>query len=309
MQPAGRAPLIQAVDLWVRTPGFALSSLSFEVPRGVVLGVIGGPGSGKSLLTEVLAGLRSHDDGSLSVLGVDPRLKNLHVKSRVGLATGDVSVWSRLTPRELLQHFARINLVPAAAAQRRHDALLEAVGLTEHADTPIGLLPTDVGVRVDVARALMHDPVLLLLDIPHPSPDPFPVQTLLRRLIRENHSVLTTARNHQSIADVADEVLGLQSGRLMDQSALAAATGRPHRWRITTPDPPRVLDRLPAATAADVVGAADVVIDLRDGQDPTAVLRRLLREGVPIDSFEPAGPAAEQRLLAHRERTADRDGS
>lgn len=293
---AGGGPVVLADGLGAGVPGFTLTGLSFTLPRGVVLGVVGPESSGKTLLLQVLAGLRSHDNGSLRVVGADPRLANLHVKSRVALATGRLRAWSRLTPMQILTTFADLDRAPIKTMQRRIGVLVDELQLVEVADIAMESLPDDVLMRVDVARALVGDPDLALLDLTPSVIESFSFQTLLRRLIREGRSVVIAGREHRAIAGVADTMLGLDAGRQVPGHALEVLYGPPRRWRIQTPDPRLALAKLSAPTVATVVRDHDLIIDLRNDVDPTVVLRGLLRSGVPIDSFQPAEPAAEQRL-------------
>jgi len=188
----------------------ALSDVSLTLGEGQTLVVFGPNGAGKTTFLRVLASLLRPHAGSVRVLGHDLPEEAWAVRGRVGLLGHEPLLYRELTARENLRFHARLHGV----AEGRVTELLEAVAMTDRANEPLRTLSRGMVQRVAVARSVLHDPQLLLLDEPHSNLDPAAVE-LVAPLIGAGSARTRVICSHDpggGLAD-ADLVLGLRSGR------------------------------------------------------------------------------------------------
>src|SRR5262245_51989489 len=146
----------------------AVDGVSFEVEEGEFFGILGPNGAGKTTTLEIIEGLREADSGTVEVLGLAPWPRNPKLLPRLGVQLQGSSFFERLTAREQLRTFGSLYGVPA----HRSDEMLETVGLTEKADTPVENLSGGQAQRLSIACALVHDPEVVFLDEPSAALDP-----------------------------------------------------------------------------------------------------------------------------------------
>ena len=150
----------------------ALSEVSLSLDSGQTLVVLGPNGAGKTTLLRVLATLLRPHAGAVRVLGSSLPADAWAVRGRIGLLGHEPLLYRELTARENLRFHARLHGV----GEQRAQELLDAVGMTRRADEPLRTLSRGMVQRVAVARAVLHDPELLLLDEPHANLDPAAVE-------------------------------------------------------------------------------------------------------------------------------------
>jgi heme ABC exporter ATP-binding subunit CcmA len=188
----------------------ALSGVSLELAQGQTLGVLGANGAGKTTLLRLLATLLRPHAGSVQVLGASLPSDAWAVRGRIGLLTHEPLLYRELTARENLAFHARLHGV---GAQRVQD-VLDAVGMSTRAEEPVRALSRGMVQRVAVARAVLHDPELLLLDEPRANLDPAAGE-LVEPLIgaRSGRTRVLVSHDPRSAIAEADLVLGLREGR------------------------------------------------------------------------------------------------
>lgn len=143
-----------------------LRGVSLEVGAGEIVGLLGPNGAGKSTLLSVLAGLRPPAAGTLRVDGAPIRFGARALRARTGIAFQDPSLDPKLSARENLQLAAALHRVPRAARAARIASLLAAAGLTDRAREPVDRLSGGLRRRLELARAVVHRPAILLMDEP-----------------------------------------------------------------------------------------------------------------------------------------------
>ena len=188
----------------------ALSGVSVRVEAGQTLVVFGPNGAGKTTLLRVLAGLLRPHSGAASVLGAELPRESWKLRGKVGLLAHEPLLYSELTPRENLRFQARLHGVLPA----RVDDVLAQVGMTDRANDPVAELSRGMVQRVAVARSVLHDPPLLLLDEPWAGLDPGAVEQLDPVIGRSSGKtrVVVTHDTPRGLAE-ADVTLGLKGGR------------------------------------------------------------------------------------------------
>jgi heme exporter protein A len=188
----------------------ALDGVTVTVPAGQTLGVFGGNGAGKTTLLRVLATLLRPHEGGVAVLGAKLPDEDWKARGKIGFLGHEPLLYRDLSARENLRFQARLHKVP----QRRVDELIEAVGLTSRADEPVSGFSRGMLQRVAVARAVLHDPELLLLDEPRANLDPAAADLLEPLIGRASGRtrVLVTHDVEGGLAE-SDLALGLKRGR------------------------------------------------------------------------------------------------
>jgi ABC-2 type transport system ATP-binding protein len=218
------APAIEIRDLHVvRGGNVVLPSVSLDVRRGVVTGLLGPSGSGKSTLMRAIVGVQIVAGGEVTVLGAPGG--SLENRRRVGYVTQAPSVYGDLTVRENLRYFARV----VDAAPERVDEAIATVDLGRHADRVVRTLSGGERSRVSLATALVGDPELLILDEPTVGLDPVLRRDLWRAFHRlaEGGSTLLVSSHVMDEADRCDDLVLMRDGRIV-------ATGSPRSLRAET---------------------------------------------------------------------------
>ena len=189
----------------------ALSDVSLSLAEGQTLVVFGPNGAGKSTLLRVLATLLRPHEGHVRVLGSALPQEAWAVRGRIGLLGHEPLLYRQLSARENLRFHARLHGVGEA----RVEELLEAVAMAGRASEPVRTLSRGMVQRVAVARAVLHDPELLLLDEPYANLDPAAVE-LVRPLIGAacGHTRVICSHDPSGGLAEADMVLGLRDGRV-----------------------------------------------------------------------------------------------
>jgi heme exporter protein A len=189
----------------------ALRDVSLALEEGRTLVVFGPNGAGKTTLLRVLACLLRPHAGRVRVLGSVLPDDAWTVRGRIGLLAHEPLLYRELTPRENLRYHARLHGVEDA----RVDELLEAVAISARRDDPLRTFSRGLVQRVAVARAVLHDPPLLLLDEPHANLDPAAVE-LIAPLIGAGSGRTRVLCSHDPAGGLAeaDVVLGLREGRV-----------------------------------------------------------------------------------------------
>jgi heme exporter protein A len=187
-----------------------LRDVSLELPAGATLAVLGRNGAGKSTLLRILATLLRPHAGEVRLFGEPLPARGWAVRGRLGLLGHEPLLYRDLTGRENLTYQARLRRLEP----RRVQAALEAVGMERRADDPVRLLSRGMVQRLAVARAVLHEPELLLLDEPRSNLDPAAfelVEPLIGRAAGATR-VLTSHDPQAALAE-ADLVLALRDGR------------------------------------------------------------------------------------------------
>jgi heme exporter protein A len=188
----------------------ALSEVSVTLPEGATLVVFGPNGAGKTTFLRVLATLLRPHAGAVRVLGHSLPEEAWAVRGRLGLLGHEPLLYRELTARENLRFHARLHDVP----ESRVGELLELLAMSGRAEEPLRTLSRGMVQRVAVARAVLHDPELLLLDEPHSNLDPAAVE-LVAPLIGAASGRTRVICSHDPSGGLAeaDVVLGLRGGR------------------------------------------------------------------------------------------------
>jgi heme exporter protein A len=201
----------------------ALRDVTLELEAGRTLVVFGPNGAGKTTLLRMLATLLRPHAGEVRVFGRELPDDGYAVRGRIGFLGHEPLLYRELSGRENLRFHARLHRVPDAAA--RVEAVLEAVGMERRADDPVAELSRGMVQRLAVARAVLHEPELLLLDEPLANLDPAAVAHV-QPLIGAASGRTRVITSHDPVGGLvgADVVLGLKGSRAQLVAAVADVT-------------------------------------------------------------------------------------
>lgn len=212
-------------------PISAVLDLTFEVKPGEVYALMGPNGAGKTTALRCLATLLAPTAGSVSVFGADSVREPLAVRRRIAFLAASMGLYERLTARETVVYFARLHGLDGTLLEARVDEMVELFGLGDFAHRLCGRLSTGQRQRVSLARALVHDPVALVLDEPTLGLDLLSGQTIYEFIRRERSrgkAILFSTHQVHEVELLADRVGVLRAGRLVAEGTpdeLVAETG------------------------------------------------------------------------------------
>lgn len=197
----------------------AVAGIDFTVPKGSVTALLGGNGAGKTTTIAMLLGLLKPSAGSISILGTDMLRERHRILPRLNFSSPYVDLPHRLTVRQNLMVFAGLYAVQGAA--KRIETLSEELDFAALLDRPAGALSAGQKTRVALAKALINQPDMLLLDEPTASLDPDTadwVRSLLERYRAERGStILLASHNMGEVERLCDQVLMMKQGRIVDR--------------------------------------------------------------------------------------------
>ncbi|HEY2631679.1 MAG TPA: ABC transporter ATP-binding protein [Solirubrobacteraceae bacterium] len=208
------ATAIEVHDLHKRYGDFeAVRGIDISVATGEVFGLLGPNGAGKTTTVEILEGYRERTSGEVSVLGYDPATRDGSLRKRIGIVLQSSGIYSHLTPREALRHWARFYPHPRAVEE-----VLGLIGLQDKADVRTRKLSGGQLRRLDFALALIGDPELIFLDEPTTGFDPEARRAAwetIRSLRALGKTILLTTHYLDEAQALADRVAIVKDGRVL----------------------------------------------------------------------------------------------
>ena len=282
----------------------AIRAIDFEAPPGEVTALIGPNGSGKTTLMLVLASLLAPDAGRVRICGVDPLVDPLTVRRMVGWMPDTLGVWDSLTAREILQTLAACYGLAPSERESRAAELLRLVRLEDLADQPARILSRGQQQRLSLARALIHDPQVLLLDEPASGLDPgsrVELRSLLRTLAGLGKTIVVSSHVLVELDAIADRAVFVKRGKSVQTQRLVDAGTQPRTYRICAEPVEPLLEALSrhgvgfTSSAQTRSNEVDVVLD---GTTHAAwLLRTLVEADVVVSAFAPASGALEETYM------------
>ncbi|HSG06849.1 MAG TPA: ATP-binding cassette domain-containing protein [Longimicrobiales bacterium] len=198
----------------------AVRDLTLEVRPGEVVALLGPNGAGKTTALRCLATLLAPSAGTVTVFGADAVREPLEVRRRIAFLAASMGLYERLSARELVTYFGRLHGMEGPALEERVDALVDLFGIGEFRDRWCGRLSTGQRQRVSLARALVHDPPVLILDEPTLGLDVLSGRTIHDFISRERargKAVLFSTHQMEEVDLLADRVGVLRRGELVAQ--------------------------------------------------------------------------------------------
>jgi len=292
----------------------ALAGVDLAVPRGVAFGFLGANGAGKTTLIRLLLGLAEPTSGRMQLLGRDLPAGRAEALARVGAIIEEPRFHPHLSGRQNLEIHAAAR---ERAAHGRIDGALRRVGLGARAEDRVKTYSLGMRQRLGVARCLLSDPELLVLDEPMNGLDPAGIlefRHLIRELVGEGRTVLLSSHLLDEVEKTCDVAAIVDEGRVVAQGSIhELLRGGPRAIDIVCDSPVdavRLLAAVPGVTrAGDHEDGLRVTLSPEapvDSEIVTALLRRLLDNGVAVERVAPVATTLEERFLTMTTRLEDR---
>ncbi|WP_135853727.1 ABC transporter ATP-binding protein [Halorussus salinus] len=274
----------------------ALDGVSLSVPEGSFFGLLGPNGAGKTTFINILVGLVRRSGGRAEVFGHDVESDYREARDAIGLAPQEFNVDRFFPIREVLTHKAGYHGIPTSEAEERADEVLKKVGIHEKRDTRFNWLSGGMKRRFMLARALITDPDLLILDEPTAGVDVqlrHDLWDLITELNESGTTILLTTHYIEEAERLCDEVAILDSGNLLTVASPEELMDRgPDKIRVTLRDAPESAPDLPMLAGAGGTTGADGTPDADGTTDEGRV------ESVELDGDQLVVTATQGGLVA-----------
>lgn len=285
----------------------AVDDISFEVPKGQILGLLGPNGAGKSTTMKMLTGYLSPTSGSIAVAGHDVLTDSLAVRRAIGYLPENNPLYDEMNVLDHLQFAVRMREIPAARVRDRLRSVIAVCGLEDVLEKNTGQISKGYRQRLGLAQAIVHDPPVLILDEPTSGLDPNQIgeiRQLIKTLGSEKTLILST-HILPEVQSTCDRILIMNQGKLVADGSpdeLAARAGGEEIIRIQLKGQPsdcrEKLLAIPMVARVDMVESGEVGVTrlLIAGQDGVEGDLRELVYGVIRDENWPLLELYRQRL-------------
>ena len=196
----------------------AVDGVSFRCYEGEIFGILGPNGAGKTTLLRVIATILSPTSGTARVRGYDVVSHPDEVKKRIGFLSGSTQLYSRLTPLETVRYFGRLYGMERSFIEARSREIFDALGMRYFEDRHVGKLSTGEKQKVSIARTLIHDPSLLILDEPTAGLDIVSSRAIfefIRGARQQNKTIIVSTHYMTEAEEMCDRIGLLSGGRLV----------------------------------------------------------------------------------------------
>ena len=282
----------------------AIDGVDLRVPSGCAFGFLGPNGAGKTTMIRMLLGLTRASAGSMRLLGHPVPAERELALQRVGAIVEDPRFYDHLSGRENLRIIAAVR---GAEAHERIGPALARVGLSERADEKVRRYSLGMRQRLGVARCLLADPLLLILDEPTNGLDPGGIQEfrlMIRAMVeQEGRTVFLSSHLLDEVERICDAAAIVDRGKIVTQGPIAelAEGGARHELIVGVDDPERavsLLESLEQVREAQRTEEGLHVVLAGGPETAAAVNARLVLAGLAVTRLEPVRRSLEQRFLA-----------
>lgn len=280
----------------------ALRDTSFAVSKGTITGFIGRNGAGKTTTLKIVSTLIDADDGTCHVLGEDVRTKPHAIRQRIGFLPDIFELPATLTLREYLGIFTELYGIARGDRGRRIDATIQLTRTEELAERRLHALSRGEVQRVGLARALIHNPDILILDEPAAGLDPHArveLKELLRLLRERGKTVFLSSHVLADLEEICDELVVIKRGSVIFSGDIAGFRQQMQsttRWRVTAVSRPIAL---PSGFRGEIVESGPTSIEFEGEISPSERARwiaDLVAKGVDVCEVTPLRSTLEQEF-------------
>ncbi len=286
----------------------ALAGADLAVPEGAVFGLIGPNGAGKTTSLLIVSSLLARDGGRVRVAGTDPQTDPKAVRRALGYMPDFFGFYENLTAVEYLDFFAAAQQIPAPRRPAIIADLLALVDLEDKAETEVNSLSRGMKQRLSLARALVHDPTLLVLDEPASGLDP-------RARIQQRELIAELARMGKTViisSHILSELEGICSHLAVIDDGVVKSQGAIEEIRHALTETHRIAARVPDERADDVFDLVDAMAETEDvavesglvrftfhGDDEVSarILASVIAAGIPVYEWRTESAGLEEVFM------------
>jgi sodium transport system ATP-binding protein len=196
----------------------AVKSISLQCAPGEIFGLLGPNGAGKSTTLRMIATILKPTSGTASICGFNIQSQAKDVRRSIGYLSADTGLYERLTPREVLYYFARLSHYPQDKLTERVPVVLDLLGMHEFADTRCEKLSTGMRQKVSIARAIVHDPPVLILDEPTSGLDVLTIRAMQQFIVKckeQGKCILMSTHIMSEAEKLCDRIGIIHRGQLL----------------------------------------------------------------------------------------------
>jgi len=280
----------------------ALRDASFAVTAGTITGFVGRNGAGKTTTLKIVSTLLRADDGDCRVLGHDVRREPYAIRNRIGFLPDIFDLPATLTLREYLSIFTDLYGIPRGDRARRVDTALQLTRTEDLADRRLQALSRGEVQRVGLARALIHNPDLLILDEPAAGLDPHArveLKELLRLLRERGKTVFLSSHVLADLEEICDDLVVIRNGSVIFAGDIAGFRKQMRsttRWRLAAVSRPIAI---PSGVRGEVVESGPTFVDFEgelSAGDRARWIADLVAKGVDVCEVSPIRTTLEQEF-------------
>jgi ABC-2 type transport system ATP-binding protein len=285
----------------------ALDHVSFEVPEGEIFGFVGPNGAGKTTTLRILAALLEPTSGHASIGGVDVAKQPDLVHSRLGYMPDFFGVYDQLTVSEYLDFYAACYRQPKERRTKVVAELLELIGLSERRDQMVDTLSRGLKQRLCLARALVHDPAVLLLDEPASGLDPrarVDMREILKELRRMGKTIIISSHILPELTELCTMIGIIDHGRMQVTGSVQEvvqhlSAGRRLRITVVGDKEAAVGILKPLAAVRNIEIANGAIEASYEGDESTAaeILQALTAGGIKVSAFSEVDGGLEEAFM------------
>lgn len=202
----------------------AVRSVSFQVEKGGVIGLLGENGAGKTTLLRMISTILEPTEGTIEIEGKPIQEQMIHIKRKIGVLFGsETGLYDRLTARENLQYFARLYQMNKQVTKARIEELAKRFGMNDYLDRRLGGFSKGMRQKVAIARTLIHDPDVILLDEPTTGLDITSAnmfRELIHQLRQEGKTIIFSSHIMEEVQQLCESILMIHKGKLVYEGTL-----------------------------------------------------------------------------------------
>lgn len=273
----------------------ALNSLSMNITDNSIFGFVGPNGAGKTTTMKIMAGLLKADSGNIYINGEDVLKNPQKIREKIGYMPDFFGVYDDLKVMEYMDFYAGTYYIPYADRPSLIDSLLEIVDLSDKKDAYVDSLSRGMKQRLCLARSLIHDPNLIILDEPASGLDPrarVEMKEVLKQLKEMGKTIIVSSHILPELAEMCSEIGIIDHGQLVTQGTVNEIMNKIHKNRIVRVKTSSAKDTLirllkEQTKVGEITENADNIEFVFDGNDNdlTSILRNIIMNGIPVFSF------------------------
>ena len=273
----------------------ALNSLSMNITDNSIFGFVGPNAAGKTTTMKIMAGLLKADSGNIYINGEDVLKNPQKIREKIGYMPDFFGVYDDLKVTEYMDFYAGTYYIPYADRPSLIDSLLEIVDLSDKKDAYVDSLSRGMKQRLCLARSLIHDPNLIILDEPASGLDPrarVEMKEVLKQLKEMGKTIIVSSHILPELAEMCSEIGIIDHGQLVTQGTVNEIMNKIHKNRIVRVKTSSAKDTLirllkEQTKVGEITENADNIEFVFNGNDNdlTSILRNIIMNGIPVFSF------------------------